>query len=200
MGYAPAPEPRGADVNEVHLQILASPRWAQTLREELLPWLIQAGELGDDVLELGPGPGLTTDLLMHRAARVTAVEVDEHLAGALAERMAGTNVTVIRADASRTGLPAGHFSAVLCLSMLHHVPSASAQDQVFYEAFRVLRPGGRVLAVDGVDSERMRELHVDDVFVPLDPGTATGRLAAAGFGGITIERANHRIRLSARKD
>lgn len=187
-------------MNEAHLQILASPQWAQTLRDDLLPWLIQAGELGDDVLELGPGPGLTTDLLMHRAAWVTAVEVDERLAADLAERMAGMNVAVIHADASRTGLPAGHFSAVVCLSMLHHVPSASLQDQVLREALRVLRPGGCFLAVDAVDSDRMRELHVDDVFVPLDPGTAEGRLAAAGFGGITIERADHRIRMSARKD
>ena len=88
-------------MNEAHLQILASPQWARTLREDLLPWLIQAGELGDDVLELGPGPGLTTDLLMQRTAWVTAVEVDEHLAAGLAGRMAGMNVTVIHADASR---------------------------------------------------------------------------------------------------
>jgi SAM-dependent methyltransferase len=142
-------------MNEAHLQILASPEWAQTLREDMLPWLIQAGELGDDVLEIGPGPGLTTDLLMQRTARVTAVEVDERLAADLAGRMAGTNVTVICADAARTGLPAGRFSAVVCLSMLHHVPSETAQDQVLREAFRVLRPGGCFLAVDGVDSERI---------------------------------------------
>ena len=55
-------------MNELHLQILASPEWAQTLRDELLPWLAQAGEMGDDVLELGPGPGLTTDLLMQLTA------------------------------------------------------------------------------------------------------------------------------------
>lgn len=187
-------------MNEAHLQLLASPQWAQTLREELLPWLIQAGELGDDVLELGPGPGLTTDLLMCRTARITAVEVDELLAADLAGRLAGTNVTVIHADATRTGLPAGHFSAVVCLSMLHHVPSVPLQDQVLHEAFRVLRSGGRFLAVDAVDSEQTRELHVGDVFVPLDPGTAAVRLAAAGFGGITVERTDNRIRMSARKD
>jgi SAM-dependent methyltransferase len=187
-------------MNEAHLQILASPQWAQALREDLLPWLIQAGELGDDVLELGPGPGLTTELLMHRTARLTAVEVDEHLAAGLAGRMAGTNVTVICADAAKTGLPAGHFSAVVCLSMLHHVPSEPVQDQVLREAFRVLRPGGCFLAVDAVDSDRMRELHAGDVFVPFRPGTAEGRVAAAGFGAITIECTDRRIQLSARKD
>jgi ubiquinone/menaquinone biosynthesis C-methylase UbiE len=187
-------------MNEAHLRLLASPEWARTLREELLPWLTQAGELGDDVLELGPGPGLTTDLLMRRTAQVTAVEVDEQLAQALARRMAGTNVTVIRGDASATGLPADRFSAVVCFSMLHHVPSASLQDQVLHEAFRVLRPGYRFLAVDAVDCEALRELHVDDTFVPFDPGTAAGRLATAGFRDITIEHAGQRIRVTGRKD
>jgi SAM-dependent methyltransferase len=186
-------------MNKAHLEILASPEWAQTLRDELLPWLIQAGELGDDVLEFGPGPGLTTDLLMQRTARVTAVEADELLASALAERMAGTNVTVICADATNTCLPSGRFSAVTCFSMLHHVPSVSMQDQVLREAFRVLRPEGCFLVVDAVDSELTRELHVGDTFVPLDPGTATGRFAAAGFRDITIEHSDHRIRLTARK-
>jgi SAM-dependent methyltransferase len=187
-------------MNDVHLQILVSPQWAQTLRDELFPWLDQAGELGDDVLELGPGPGLTTDLLMGRAARVTAVELDVHLAGRLAERLAGTNVTVICADATGTDLPSERFSAVVCLSMLHHVPTTTLQDKVLVEGFRVLRHGGRFLAIDAVDCEATRQLHVNDTFVPMAPGTAAERLAAAGFSDITIDRTGHRIRLSARKD
>lgn len=186
-------------MNEAHLRLLASPEWAQTLRDELLPWLQQAGDLGDDVLELGPGPGLTTDLLMQRAARVTAVELDEDLARALTERMAGTNVSVVHADATGTGLPHDRFSAVVCFSMLHHVPSAPLQDQVFSEAFRVLRPGGRFMAVDALDSDETRELHVDDTFVPVDPGTAAGRLGGAGFSDIVVDRTDRRLRLSARK-
>jgi SAM-dependent methyltransferase len=189
-----------ADVNELHLQILASPEWAQTLRDDLFPWLLEAGELGDDVLELGPGPGLTTDLLMQQTTSVTAVELDEQLANSLAERLAGTNVTVICADATHIDLAAGRFSAVVCMSMLHHVPTPSLQDQVLREALRVLRAGGRFLAVDAVDSDLTRQLHVDDTFVPFDPDTATSRLEAAGFRDVTVERADRRVRLSARKD
>ena len=168
--------------------------------DELLPWLAQAGEMGDDVLELGPGPGLTTDLLMQLTARVTAVpELDEQLAKSLAERLAGTNVTVLCGDATHIDLPAERFSAVVCLSMLHHVPTPALQDQVLHEVFRVLRPQGRFLAVDAVDTDLTRQLHIDDTFTPLDPATVTERLAAAGFSDIRIDRAEHRIRLSARK-
>jgi hypothetical protein len=45
-------------MNENHLRMLSSPRWAEVLRTHVLPWLESAGELGDDVLEIGPGPGL----------------------------------------------------------------------------------------------------------------------------------------------
>lgn len=63
-----------------HLAFLASDAWAQMLRSDLLPWLTHEADLGDDVLEIGPGPGRTTDLLRERAAHVTALELDERLA------------------------------------------------------------------------------------------------------------------------
>ncbi len=135
-------------VNKAHLQFLASPEWAQMLETDLVPWLDRAGDLGDDVLEIGPGPGLTTDLLRARVARVTAVELDEALASALAARLASTNVSVIQADATATDLEPGTFSSVVCFSMLHHMPSSDLQDRLFAEAHRVLRPGGRLLAIE----------------------------------------------------
>ncbi len=42
-------------MNEAHLRILSSQEWAETLQVEMLPWVAEAGDLGDDVLELGPG-------------------------------------------------------------------------------------------------------------------------------------------------
>jgi 16S rRNA A1518/A1519 N6-dimethyltransferase RsmA/KsgA/DIM1 with predicted DNA glycosylase/AP lyase activity len=55
------------------------------------------------VIEVGPGPGLTTDVLRHGVERLTAVELDIDLAAALRDRMNGTNVEVVQADA--TALP-----------------------------------------------------------------------------------------------
>ena len=108
-----------------------------------------------------------------------------------------TNVTVLCGDATHIDLPAERFSAVVCLSMLHHVPTPALQDQVLHEVFRVLRPQGRFLAVDAVDTDLTRQLHIDDTFTPLNPATVTERLAAAGFSDIRIDRVEHRIRLSA---
>jgi hypothetical protein len=102
-------------VNEAHLRILSSQEWAETLQVEMLPWVAEAGDLGDDVLELGPGPGLTTDLLRQRVRKLTAVEIDPALATALRDRLAGSNVTVVQTDATCTGLE-GAGSRQLCAS------------------------------------------------------------------------------------
>jgi SAM-dependent methyltransferase len=193
------PDKEGDPMNETHLKALASPQWAQILEKNLLPWVTSVADLGDDVLEVGPGPGLSTDLLRRGAARVTAVEIDPVLAGALAERLAGTNVEVINGNAAETGFPGGRFSAAACFSVLHHVPTTDEQDRIFRELLRVLRPGGVLVAVDAYDNARIREAHTDDVFVPLDPETLADRLAAAGFAGVGIERAEHEIRFYAGK-
>jgi len=63
-------------VNERHLEICASAEWALTVEREILPWAVGTRSLGDDVLEVGPGPGLTTDILRRAITHLTAVEVE----------------------------------------------------------------------------------------------------------------------------
>jgi SAM-dependent methyltransferase len=186
-------------VNEAHLTYLASDDWAERLRSDLLPWVERVGDLGDDVLEVGPGPGRTTDLLRARCTRVTAIELDPALAAGLRERLAGTNVDVVQADAADTGLPDGRFSAAACFSMLHHVPSAEHQDRVFAELGRLLRPGGYLLVADAVEHAVLREFHADDTFVPIDPTTVTTRLTAAGFTDVQVDAGEYEFRLHARR-
>jgi SAM-dependent methyltransferase len=186
-------------MNEGHVQFLSSPEWAQMLETDLLPWIISVGDLGDDVLEVGPGPGLTTDLIRRRAGRVTALEVDADLARRLAQRLAGTNVDVICADATDAGLESGRFSAVTCFSMLHHMPSPAHQDQLFAEAHRVLRPTGIFLGVDALDLDVIRAGHVDDTFNPVDPDTCPARLEAAGFDDVRVDLDDYQFRFVASK-
>lgn len=184
-------------MNEIHLQLCASPEWAQYVRGDLLPWAMSECDLGDDVLELGPGPGLSTDVLREHVSRLTALELDTELATKLEQRMHGTNVTVLCGDATRTGLPDTQFSAVTCFTMLHHVPTGALQDALFAEAHRVLRPGGVFLGTDGIDSPDLRELHVDDIFNPVDPDTLPQRLTDAGFADVSVQVREQGLRFTA---
>lgn len=162
----------------------------------LRPWVLDGQDLGDDVVELGPGPGLTTDILLRRVARLTAVELDQQLAAALAARL-GENVTVICADATDSGLPSQAFTAVTCFTMLHHIPTAAGQDRLFREVRRILRPGGLFVGTDGLDTPERRDLHSDGTFVPVDPDALPGRLASAGLRDVRVAVDGDRVRFLA---
>jgi SAM-dependent methyltransferase len=183
----------------MHVEFLGSPAWAEFLEANLLPWALSVSDLTGDVVEVGPGPGLTTDILRRYADHVTAVELDGDLAAQLADRLAGTNVTVVHGDATKSGLDGDRFATATCFSMLHHVPDAALQDAVFSELHRVLRPGGVLVAVDSVDSDAIRSFHEDDIFVPLDPATLAGRLDNAGFVDVGIDVSDFEVRFHARK-
>jgi 16S rRNA (adenine1518-N6/adenine1519-N6)-dimethyltransferase len=53
---------------------------------------------GDTVLEIGPGLGTLTELLVERADKVIAVEFDEVLARELPRRVPESNLTVVQQD------------------------------------------------------------------------------------------------------
>jgi SAM-dependent methyltransferase len=173
-------------MNSGHLEFCASAQWRQILEETILPEALRGVSLGDDVIEIGPGPGLTTDVLRTLSTRITAVEFDRALADALAERLAGSNVEVICGDATAMSLPSDRFTGAASFHMLHHVPTAAAQDGVFAELSRVLKGGGLLVAADGIDNEGVREFHVDDVYNPIDPATLDRRLSRNGFNSIDI--------------
>src|SRR5437660_8579933 len=64
--------------------------------------IVNAAQLqaGDQVLEIGPGLGPLTELLVHRADRIQAVEKDRRLLEILKERSANRpNLELIHADA-----------------------------------------------------------------------------------------------------
>jgi SAM-dependent methyltransferase len=186
-------------MNDEHLQLCASAEWAGLVRNELLPWVLGDDELGNDVLEIGAGPGLVTDLLVEQGHRVTAVEIDEDLAAALRLRLAGQPVDVMTADASALPLPDGRFSSAACFTMLHHVPGRELQDRTLAEIARVLRPGGLLVGTDGEDTPARRALHVGDVFEPIDPAGLSDRLRSAGFIEALVDSNGDRFRFRARK-
>ena len=184
-------------MNERHLELCSSAEWAETVQRWIIPWVLDDVELGDDVLEVGPGPGRTTEVLVQMVPALTAVEVDPALAASLAERLGGPTLEVLEADATELPLPEGRFSAALSFTMLHHVPSAAQQDRVFAEVAGVLRGGGIFAGTDSLATPELAELHSDDTYVPIDPDALEARLRGAGFASVRVDTNDHAVRFRA---
>jgi len=105
-------------MNRFHRWYCQSRPWRCKLDQTILPWALSGIELGDELLEVGPGPGLTTDWLRLRSKQVTCVEIDFVLARSLSRRMAGTNVIVRHADATAMPFPDTVFSSAVCFTAL----------------------------------------------------------------------------------
>ncbi|HEX5410535.1 MAG TPA: class I SAM-dependent methyltransferase [Terriglobia bacterium] len=184
-------------MNRVHRWLCRSARWKKALEEAILPAVVNGIDLGDNLLEVGPGPGLTTDWLRVRLPQLTAVEIDGQLARRLANRMRGANVRVIQGDGAALPFKDDSFSGAVAFTMFHHVPSVELQNRLFQEVCRVLRPGGVFAGVDSADGWLMRLLHISDTLVPVDPAALPARLQSAGFTCISINTDKSGFRFSA---
>jgi len=185
-------------MNRLHQWLCSSRLWAQNVEQSYLPTALADVALGDDVLELGPGFGATTRVLVRHCPRLTALELDrayaEHVRRAL-----GDAVRVVLGDATRMPFEDASFSGVVCFTMLHHVPSSALQDALFAEAHRVLRPGGVFAGADSTASLLLRLLHVADTMVLVEPRTLAARLEAVGFHDVHVARLTSAFRFSATK-
>lgn len=101
---------------------------------------------GGDVLSVGAGWHPGRHLFPAPAFRLTAVDADP-------ERVAGV-VATGRADEAWLGhagaleLPDSGFDVVLYRLVLHHIAFQGPVGQCFAEAFRLLRPGGALVAIE----------------------------------------------------
>ena len=174
-------------MNKAH-EMCGSDEWRQAIRDIILPWALGETDLGDDVLEVGPGYGATTDVLSGVAAHLTSVEIDPELAAMLRERFAGApSVEIVDGDATALPYDDGKFTGAACFTMLHHVPSGELQDRLFAEVARVLRPGAALVASDSLGSDDLAAMHEGDTYNPVDPQTLPDRLAAAGFTDVKVK-------------
>jgi ubiquinone/menaquinone biosynthesis C-methylase UbiE len=185
-------------MNRLHRWLCRSNRWRKTVAQRL-PWAIAGIDLGPNVLEIGPGPGVTTDLLRISVPRLTALEIDPILAGSLRSRLEGSNVQVIEGDATAMPFGDSEFSGALSFTMLHHVPSKELQDKVVAEVFRVLQPGGVFVGSDSLPSWFMRIIHIGDTLVPVNPDTFGMRLKSAGFEVLEVQENSQAFRFRARR-
>lgn len=185
-------------MNRLHHWLCRSGHWKRTV-EQRVPWVLAGSDLGSEVLEIGPGPGLTTDLLRLHTKHLTALELDRKLADALRAHLRQANVDVVHGDATEMPFADQQFSGAVSFTMLHHVPSAALQDKLLREVCRVLRPGGVFAGSDSLQSLMMRVIHIGDTLVPVDPDTFGQRLEAAGFEVLKIEKEKGAFRFQARR-
>jgi ubiquinone/menaquinone biosynthesis C-methylase UbiE len=185
-------------MNRLHRWLCRSERWRNTVAQRL-PWAIGDTVLGPSVLEIGPGPGVTTDLLRASVARLTALEIDPRLAGSLRARLKGDHVQVIEGNATAMPFGDSEFSSAVSFTMLHHVPSQALQNKVLAEVFRVLEPGGFFVGSDSLQSFVMRVIHIGDTLVPVPPDTFGARLERAGFQVLDVQTNARAFRFRARR-
>ncbi len=169
------------------------------MERELLPWGLAGLDLGEDVLEIGPGFGATTRVLARRRGSLTVVELSE----SYCKRLRGTledSVEIVQADATDMPFADDRFSAVVCFTMLHHVPSRELQDRLLGEVSRVLRPGGIFAGTDSLGTSRaFKLLHIGDTLVPVSPNELPARLRRAGLVEPSVEAGGRSFRFHARK-
>jgi SAM-dependent methyltransferase len=186
-------------VNRIHNVLCSTDRWARGVESELLPWGLKGVELGDDVLEIGPGFGATSRVLARRPGRLTILELEEDYCERLRSEL-GDSAEVVQGDGTQMPFRDASFSGAACFTMLHHIPSAELQDRLFAEAFRVIRPGGVFAGTDSIGSGLVFKLiHIGDTLVLVDPDGLPGRLAAAGFEEVRVSTSPKSLRFSARK-
>lgn len=139
------------------------------------------------IADLGAGEGTLTLLLAQSAERVIAVDSSVKMVeygSDLVERNGLNNVEYRLGDLEDLPIGAEEIDMALMHQALHHALHPS---RALAEAWRVLRPGGRVVLLDLLrhDFEAARELYAD-VWLGFSQVELIGLLRQAGFDGIEV--------------
>lgn len=116
-----------------------------------------------DIVDLGAGEGLLSQMLAENAREVVCVDNSPkmvQLGSALAEKNEIPNLRYVLGDIESVPLPDSIFDVAILSQALHH---AQKPARAIAEAMRILRPGGHLLVIDLLQHqfEQARELYAD---------------------------------------
>ncbi|WP_240420761.1 class I SAM-dependent methyltransferase [Paenibacillus periandrae] len=103
-----------------------------------------------DVLDIATGGGHVANALAPLVHRVTAYDLTEEMLTNASEFIRGnghSNVEFVKGDAEQLPFLDASFELVTCRIAAHHFPNIPAFAE---EAFRVVKPGGKLLLIDNV--------------------------------------------------
>lgn len=152
---------------------------------------------GEVVLDLGSGGGIDVLLSARRvgpAGRAYGLDMTDEMLNLAREnqRQAGvTNAEFLKGEMEAMPLPDGSVDVIISNCVVNLSPE---KDRVFAEAFRVLRPGGRLAISDIVlrgalpeGVRRSAEAWAGCVAGALREEEYVAKLRAAGFADVTVE-------------
>ncbi|MGB2632670.1 MAG: class I SAM-dependent methyltransferase [Candidatus Acidiferrum sp.] len=177
--------------------ICSSSLWRHLTGRKLLPWILTGASLGDHLLEIGAGYGPATAHLQTRVPRITSLDYDHNASLQLKSQNNADTIAAVQGDASQLPFACRTFSSALAILVLHHLKSTELQDQMFAEAFRVLRPGGVFIVFEIPDNWLHRVGHIRSTFTPMVPGSVFPRLNTAGFSEISLDVRSGGFRFTA---
>lgn len=139
------------------------------------------------IADLGAGEGLISQLLARGAEKVYCVDNAPKMVEfgkALADKNKLTNLEYVLGDIESIPLKDSSVEVALLSQALHH---ANHPQMALKEAFRILKPNGRVIILDLLehDFEKTRELYAD-VWLGFSENKLYQMLKESGFKGIEM--------------
>lgn len=139
------------------------------------------------VADLGAGEGLIGQLLARRAREVICIDNAPRMVEVgteLARKNKLANLSYKLGDIEDVPLTDGSVDLAILSQALHH---ARRPEKALREAFRILRPGGRLVILDLLEHqfEKARELYAD-IWLGFSENTLYGYLRETGFKDIEV--------------
>jgi SAM-dependent methyltransferase len=115
--------------------------------EEIISAIWGSDMDGITIADIGSASGVSAALFAARGAEVIGIEIAPELV-AQAQTLwldYAERITFVVGDAENLDLPDASLDAIFFGGVLHHIP---VLDHVYAEAFRVLKPGGKFVAIE----------------------------------------------------